>query len=474
MLEGPYTQSGTAQIAELLGNPKDFTFPKPSELIRSLVRYANPERDFIVLDFFASSGSTGRTYDADGNPQPGEYARIFEEEYARAAKLPEYQTLFKEVDLTSAPSEVHNGYFSIDKKKVGGKTVEFIRDTKGNTQADEDTYSLIMRDKEKLLSFDSKLKFIFSHSALREGWDNPNVFQVCVLREMSSEQQRRQTIWRGLRLCRNQDGDRVFGHMVNRLTVIATESYEDFAKNLQQEIEKETGIRFGVVEAHQLAVVPVSQADGSTKPLGMEQAEQLWQHLRQAGYVDSRGKIQDALRVALKNKTVVLPAPFQAQQGQIESILRKLAGKLEVKNADDRRQVKTREAILHGEQFKAFWDRIKHRTTYRVQFDNAAQINSCIDGLKEHFDKSPVGSTRLQWHKADITIGKSGVDAAETAAFAPVALEEHELPLPDLWTRAGSPSGRPEDRCPDQFLWFRELIIDPPAATCDGRHFLQA
>ena len=104
-----------------------------------------------------------------------------------------------------------------------------------------------MRDKEKLLSFETPLKFIFSHSALREGWDNPNVFQICALREMSSEQQRRQTIGRGLRLCVNQQGERLRGFEINTLTVIATENYEQFAENLQKEIETDTGIRFGIV-----------------------------------------------------------------------------------------------------------------------------------------------------------------------------------------------------------------------------------
>ena len=132
------------------------------------------------------------------------------------------------MDLSTAAEEVHDGYFSIDKKKIGNKTVEMLKDSRGEgtTKSDDDTYNLIMRDKEKLLSLDTPLKFIFSHSALREGWDNPNVFQICTLREMASEQQRRQTIGRGLRLCVNQQGERLRGFEINTLTVIATENYE--------------------------------------------------------------------------------------------------------------------------------------------------------------------------------------------------------------------------------------------------------
>ena len=121
-----------------------------------------------------------------------------------------------------------------------------------------------MRDKEKLLSLETPLKFIFSHSALREGWDNPNVFQICALRDMRTERERRQTIGRGLRLCVNQQGERLRGFDVNTLTVMATESYEAFAENLQQEIEADTGIRFGIVQAHQFAAISVVDADGRT------------------------------------------------------------------------------------------------------------------------------------------------------------------------------------------------------------------
>ncbi len=137
-----------------------------------------------------------RWYDADGNRQKGKFAAMFEQAYARAIKKPKYQTLFDVADLDTLPAEVHNGYFAVDKKKdTSGK--EMIKDASGKTLADERAYNLIMKDKEKLLSFDSRLKFIFSHSALKEGWNNPNVFQICNLREMGSEKERRQTIGPG-------------------------------------------------------------------------------------------------------------------------------------------------------------------------------------------------------------------------------------------------------------------------------------
>ena len=332
-------------------------------------RRLHPQGIKVLSLFFIDAVDRYRQYDDDGNAVKGEYARIFEEEYRRLANHPDYRTLFAEVDLTSAIEDVHNGYFSIDKKRVGREMVEMFKDTKGSSKADEDTYSLIMRDKEKLLSLDTPLKFIFSHSALREGWDNPNVFQICALRDIRTERERRQTVGRGLRLCVNQAGERLRGFDVNTLTVVAMESYEEFAEKLQQEIEQDTGIRFGVVEAHQFAAIPVAGADGHPRALGFEASKILWEHLRAEGYIDTKGRIQDSLQRALKEETFVVPDDFTEQQVEIAKVLRKLAGRLEIKDADERRPVRPRQAVLNSPEFKALWDRIKHKTSYRVAFN---------------------------------------------------------------------------------------------------------
>ena len=385
----------------------------------------------VLTLFFIDSVEKYRKYDADGNPVKGEYALMFEEEYRSFMRHPDYVTLFKEVDFSRPPEEVHNGYFSIDRKKVGSKTVEVFKDTGGNTSADDDTYSLIMREKEKLLLFSTPLKFIFSHSALREGWDNPNVFQICTLREIQTERERRQTIGRGLRLCVNQDGERQRGFEINTLTVVANESYQQFAENLQSEIEDETGYRFGIVEKHQFAGIPVKDAAGQQAPLGFDLSTSLWDHLLAAGYINPKGKIQEPLRTALVDGSLVLPPSFEAQRDAVTHILRKLAGRLEIKNADERRPVLTRQAVLDSPDFKALWERIKHQTTYRVQFDNAKLITDCVDALQ----KAPgIAKPHLQWRKADIAIGKAGVEATERSTSAPVVLEDARVELPDILT----------------------------------------
>ena len=210
------------------------------EMIRRTIREhldkekrLRPQGIKVLSLFFIDRVERYRRYEDDGGAIKGEYAVIFEEEYRRFANHPDYRTLFREVDLIAAAEDVHDGYFSIDRR--GGWT-----DTAENNQANRDNaeraYNLIMKDKEKLLSLDTPLKFIFSHSALREGWDNPNVFQICMLRDVHTERERRQTIGRGLRLCVNSQGERVRGFDVNILTVVARESYEEFAEQLQREI----------------------------------------------------------------------------------------------------------------------------------------------------------------------------------------------------------------------------------------------
>ena len=175
----------------------------------------------------------------DGYMRSGKFAQWFEEIYQTLLDKPKYRDLKQQLAIhyQAGISEIHNGYFSVDKK---GRA----KDTSGTTKGDDDTYSLIMRDKEKLLNLNNPLQFIFSHSALREGWDNPNVFQICTLNETKSTLKKRQEIGRGLRLCVGADGHRVYDKHINILTVVANESYDDFAKSLQNEIQDDCGVSF--------------------------------------------------------------------------------------------------------------------------------------------------------------------------------------------------------------------------------------
>ncbi len=404
------------------------------EMIRKAIREhlekekrLHPHGIKVLSLFFVDKVANYRDYDSDGNPIKGEFALIFEEEYRRIANHPNYRALFEGVDdLTDAAERAHEGYFSIDRR--GGWT-----DTSESRQTDRDNaeraYNLIMRDKERLLSFDEPLKFIFSHSALREGWDNPNVFQICALRDIQTERERRQTIGRGLRLCVNQDGERQRGFEVNTLTVIAQESYEDFAENLQLEIEEETGIRFGVVEEHHFALV--SDESSQNGRMGVEKSRELRRYLLTNGYLDQEGKVTDLLKEALHNGALTFPNEFEAMREAIIEVLRKSTVRIEIKNAVERRTARPREAVLSSEEFEALWERIKYQTTYRVHFDNDDLVKECADALR---DAPPIPRPRMRWDTADLSIGPGGVQPSPLEAGAPVSLRNDDVELPDVLT----------------------------------------
>lgn len=388
-----------------------------------------PQGIKVLSLFFIDRVANYRWYDEDGHPQKGKFALMFEEEYARAIRKPKYNTLFEGADLDTVAAVVHNGYFAVDKKKdSSGK--EMLKDASGNTAADESAYNLIMKEKEKLLSFDSKLKFIFSHSALKEGWDNPNVFQICTLNETNSVIKKRQEIGRGLRICVNQDGERVHGFEVNTLTVMANESYEKFAEQLQREIEQEEGIKFGVVEEHLFANIVVPVDDYTNEYLGVEASKALWNHLKTAGFIDAKGKVQDALKTALKTGELDLPEEFKAHTPQIAAVLKKVSGNLNIKNRDDKKKVSLNKAVFLSEEFKQLWDRIKYRTTFRVDFDVAALTAKCAEEIKANLQ---VGKARFIYRKAKAEIDRGGVHAQQVQETASV-YESRSFELPDLIT----------------------------------------
>ena len=388
-----------------------------------------PQGIKVLSLFFIDRVANYRWYDEDGNPQKGKFALMFEEEYARAIRKPKYNTLFEGADLDTVAAGVHNGYFAVDKKKDSSGN-EMLKDASGNTAADESAYNLIMKEKEKLLSFASKLKFIFSHSALKEGWDNPNVFQICTLNETNSVIKKRQEIGRGLRICVNQDGERVHGFEVNTLTVMANESYEKFAEQLQKEIEQEEGIKFRVVQEHLFANIVVPVDDYTNEYLGVEASKVLWSHLKAAGFIDAKGKVQDSLKTALKRGELELPDEFKAHTSQIAAVLKKVSGNLNIKNRDDKKKVLLNKAVFLSEEFKQLWDRIKYRTTFRVDFDVAALTAKCAEEIKANLQ---VGKARFIYRKAKAEIDRGGVHAQQVQETASV-YESRSFELPDLIT----------------------------------------
>jgi type III restriction enzyme len=393
----------------------------------------NPKGIKVLSLFFIDAVKHYRQYDEDGNKKNGDYAVMFEEEYLKIINKPRYQSLYNELkDAHNEVGDIHDGYFSIDKKAKVSNTkekFEYFKDTSGTVASDESTYNLIMRDKEKLLSFDSKLRFIFSHSALKEGWDNPNVFQICTLKEAgSSEIRRRQEIGRGLRLAVNQEGDRVRGFDVNTLTVMASESYEEFVDNLQKEMEKEAGIVFGLLQPHSFNSITVAMEGSEPVFFGQLASEKLFDFLMLKGYVNSKGKVQELLKVDLIANNVDLPNELADHiKAQIILTLRKTAGKLEIKRNDEKQAIKVNKQVLLSPEFKELWDKIKYKTTYAVEFDSESLIKAC----QKQVNEITVSRGKLTYEKALLNIDQGGIIAEDPKTDYGIINQEVST-LPDI------------------------------------------
>jgi type III restriction enzyme len=387
----------------------------------------------VLSLFFIDRVEHYRVYGADGTRTRtlGRYGVIFEEEYRKLAAHPDFQaSLFGK--SAPDPQSAHDGYFSQDRR---GQATEPELNALGelkNAASREDAergFKLIMRDKERLLDEAEPLRFIFSHSALREGWDSPNVFQICALREMGGEVERRQTVGRGLRLCVDSEGERRRDEGLNVLTVIAGESYAAFAEGLQNQIETDLGIRFGAVAADSFAALAYQNQAGELTPLGAAQSAALVEHLKAGGYVDARGRIQDSLRTELKAGTLVLPGEFDAVAVAARALLTKLAGRLDVRNADNKRPIALNREVYLSDDFRALWDRIKAKTTYRLDFNNEALIKDAI----QRVSTSPaIVRAQARWRKAQLELSDAGVEGVKETTSAFMSLGAQNAQVPDV------------------------------------------
>lgn len=354
----------------------------------------------------------------DGSP--GIYAKMFEECYLELIAKPKYAPIRDK--FTSDVSKIHNGYFSQDKK---GR----LKDTKGDTAADDDTYNTIMRDKEWLLSFACPLRFIFSHSALKEGWDNPNVFQVCTLIEQKSVFTCRQKVGRGLRLCVNQDGERVEDKNINILHVMANESFSEFAETLQREIEDDTGVKFGVLQLDLFAGM-VYEDDGVEKKLSYDDAQELLTHFEKKGYITSAGKIKDTMKSAVKAGTLDLPKKYEAARKRFEQIISKADMKPPIRDASRDVVVRLKKQVTESPEFLELWQRIKQKTVYRVNIDTDRLIENCVKALQ---DMPAIPKARIISQTADIRIEKTGISHVERGMRTTDIADSYQS-LPDIIT----------------------------------------
>jgi type III restriction enzyme len=346
------------------------------------------DRGIKVLSlFFIDRVASYRDYDASGKPTKGKFAQWFEDELTALAKEPRYCVL----DWTQLPMErLHDGYFAQDRKGV-------FKDTKGDTQADDDVYNLIMKNKEQLLSLDEPLRFIFSHSALREGWDNPNVFQICTLNETKSAMKKRQEI------------------AINKLYVMANESYEDFARALQTEYEEDCGVTFGKVPI--TAIARITRAvDGQEVPIGKDAAEAIRTALITQKMLEADGRLGGAFDPRKKDFKLSLPSEYTDLEPAIIDLLAAHQIERHVRKDTDEKPNRLKKEVTLSPDFEALWNRIKPKTTYRVEFETDTLANRAIATLKK--------MEKIEPPKIKVTAGRVEVRRGGVAAEAVSAAEE--------------------------------------------------
>ena len=337
--------------------------------------------------FFIDEVAKYRDYDAEDDK--GDYARIFEEEYAdlRQALLDElplehkaYREYLERIDAAGT----HNGYFSIDKKSK--HLVDPKSDREGEA-SDPDAYDLILKDKERLLSFEEETRFIFSHSALREGWDNPNVFNICMLKQSDNTISRRQEVGRGLRLCVNNRGERMDDpatvHDLNVLTVVASESYKDFVGGLQKELKESLSARPQKVDADYFIGQMVTTNEGERK-ITEDEAKAIYRYLVKNDYTDDQDQLTQGYHDAKEAGSLAdLPDTLASLQGQILQLVAQVYSDANLPDIGDASVPKTNplNENFSSAEFKELWRRINKQAVYRVEFDSDELISRCIAKL---------------------------------------------------------------------------------------------
>ena len=351
----------------------------------------------VLSLFFIDEVANYKTYE-NGVEGKGRYAEIFEEEYAEAVKEVQHKledgfgedTYIRYLKNNSIAEKAHAGYFSIDKKTkhiVNSK----VKSKKEQSSDDVDAYDLIMKNKEQLLSLKEPVRFIFSHSALKEGWDNPNVFQICTLKQSSSEIRKRQELGRGMRLCVNQNGVRMDEstcdekvHDINLLTVIASESYESFARSLQEEISQGVADRMPEITPAFFIGKKIKDKDGNQVTIDRDTADSINESLISSGYLRKRVLTEkyydDKAKGTLEFDEELLPI----SEGII-SIIDSAYKIIKVEDGRSHRNVELRlkEKQYNSKDFQALWNKINQKTAYQVEFNTNELINSSIRLINE-------------------------------------------------------------------------------------------
>ena len=416
---------GYLHVADEIGSNQDAVF---REMIRETIReHIRKElqvhaKGIKVLSLFFIDKVASYLGDGVNNLDAnGGFATWFDELYTKElARQPKARGIMPATAL-----EARSGYFAQMKSGKGKNAVMTFKDSSGKTKADDDAYELIMRDKARLLSMDEPVRFIFSHSALREGWDNPNVFQICTLRDMASETERRQTIGRGLRLPVNQAGERISDTGLAQLTVVASESYQAFASALQNEYQK-AGVVIGFVRKQEFSRLPIT-VDGKETVLGAKRSAEIWDHLHRRGFINDQGEVQGSWVPEQLGFTIDLPEQYAEYEDDVINIVNACKMETIIKRKRKRVARKLNKELYAAPGFEEFWDKITQRTTYRVKFERQALVDACVNRIKTAPRIEPI---RIQVTRTKMTMTRGGTKGSTLGSRG--ANLTGSYPLPDI------------------------------------------
>ena len=389
-------------IGEVIGKIDEAVIKK-SQIRQTIEIHLTKELHYIkegikVLSlFFIDEVSKYRDYSRED--EKGDYQRWFEEEYTKLIQQPRFFALRDKYGdyISLDASEVHDGYFAQDGK---GR----MKNSSGKTNDDETTYQLIMKDKERLLSFDEPIRFIFSHSALKEGWDNPNIFQVCTLIETKDTLTKRQKIGRGLRICVDQEGKRVLNSKYNMLSVIANESYKEFASTLQKELEGDN-FKFGIIEPISFTGAAARQHDGTLVVLNQEESKEIFDYLVMNDYMTSKGKVTSKYYQEKYEGNFELSGKYQSFTSKVMKRIDSLSKEVEIRDAYTKIPVKLNKDV--SPEFNALWNRIKQKTVYTINMDIDKLKHQAIMQIKR-MPRIKADNVNAQITNIDIT--KKGIE----------------------------------------------------------------
>ena len=403
----------------------------------------NFERGIKTLSlFFIDEVSKYKSYDDEGNEVKGEYQKIFEEEYDyyRNENSNLFNGKYQEYLDRFDAAQVHNGYFSIDKK---GHAVNSALKRGSDIADDISAYDLILKNKEQLLSFDEPTRFIFSHSALREGWDNPNVFQICTLRHASSATAKRQEVGRGLRLCVDVNGNRMdldaLGeniHEVNKLTVIANESYKDFVSGLQAETKEVLRTRPTKADEEFFIGKNVT-VDGVKRPITKAEADAIHAYLLINDYIDEKGNVTDVYKDAAKNGTLepIKKASIAPMEADIHKLVQSifdesvaLDGMVEDGNQTEIKDNGLNKANFEKKEFQELWNQINHKYAYTVHYDSDELIKKVVDDINANLIVKKLSYTVHSGEQKDVNdFDDNQKTASEVVDIAAMSQNKYDL-----------------------------------------------